>query len=1068
VPNSPLRGTSLTCLDVYDTEAFTAGWEWSRTQSHKAALQDAWHSACERLGFGNKSMVVYETSADGTESRATRFLSPRLQFTLKDIQALVPGVLASDLREMDVEDIALRVEAAPDMPQIWQQFVRDVLAHEAVGVWTPKANPFDRPWEDAQPFKDFRRAQQADARGNPLITRHGLGSTSQMLHVLDGASYRTNALVPFYVDEASAIADGWMPGEIEQVDLPYALPLWVTDKGQIQALRDIRFVPELMDADPQHYLGTVKNGLVVGALREAQAIGQVVRIHMGQWAAWAADPSSLELPDLLWGTFTEVAGAHADLCEKYPTVITSGLSDISDGKEAERRGAFRAKPLTEMTPGTMFWIARLCTRYTSLDDEEEALLQATLDRMLVRGHELMSEHVQALAREELAEVSKAIRGDGDVPGPATQAGGSVEESAEFRKWFDSSKLAASSSREKKIRHEDAGEKIGGARKDFAKRALVIDDLDVMNDAERDLYVVKKNVWGPLDYAGMRAEGVEAEAALGIKVVKDRLLSAPSRRDAEGADADALYIKAIAMVRDRLASVKTLEDFNAACKELFTIGNRDENGEPTNTIYGRPLQVQWGQKASEIFFSGRDGRTPSHVYREISRKVDVRYRDATDDEKWRSMIKPKREKTQEQLDEARAKAEIDRELHRPHLDRVERSGEDWRGGRDIVADDLLEHFGFRGVEFGNWLPQDERQQVLNMAFDSLCDLSAALKLPPKGLSLNGTLAVAFGSRGSGGKRAALAHYEPARTVINLTRMNGAGSLAHEWMHALDHHLGGERGYLSEADAGRGTVMANLSGRMHRRLAEADEILELAEGNARKGLGYTRSWLYGQPHEVRGRLFDVLQSEYDRLEAVLYDEARRHIDAVSTKPDYANSGFHDGGAVDMGRQIDLVREVYETLCGYCTSKSLNKVKDKIEGNLGYVVGNLSKVVTVKAARDLGRDLPAMFRGLSNCLPSDFVKEAKKLDKTRSSAYWATTRELFARAGAAYVSDKIEAVGGRSDYLVFGADEGRYADHEIGNPNPTGLDRRELAKCFDGLMAEYRLACLKEVEQDTTVEP
>ncbi|CAM3654047.1 LPD1 domain-containing protein [Bordetella flabilis] len=1065
LPKSPLRGASLTCLDVFDQEAFTAHWKWDRTQAHRAALQEAWLNTCERLGFGDKSLVVYEPSPDGGAVRATRFMSARSQFTLRDIQALVPGVDAGDLKEMDVEDIALRTAPVPDMPQIWHAFVRDVLAIEAVGVWTPKINPFNRPWDEAQSIEEFWKAQRASERANPLITRRGLGNASQVRHALNAAGYRTNALVPFYVDESTALADGWRPGEIEKVDLPYALPLWVSDKGQIQALQDVRYVHELMDADPAHYLGVVKNGVIAGALREAHAIGQIVKRNMAQWRAWAANPASLELPDFLWGSITEVAGAHAELCEKYPTVVTSGLSDLSDGMEHERRGTFRAKPLIEMESGAMYWLSRLCARYASLRDDEVTALQADLNKALARGHELMGEHAQALAREELAAVSNVVRGAASGFTASSENSTSVSDGQ-----------VVNPSKEKKVRHEDAGEKIGGARKDFAKRAMVADDLEVMNEAERDLYVVKKNIWAPLDYAAMRADGVQAEAALGIKVVKDKLLPAPTRRGStfyatpsDNSEADALYIKAISIVRDRMATVKTLDDFNAACKELFVIGNRDHEGNPTNTIFGRPIQVQWGSKACDVFYSGSNGRTPSQVYREIRRKIEIWNREPTEDEKWRSMIKPKAEKTQEKRDEEKAKAEVDRELHRPHLDRVERSGQDWRGGRDIQADDLLEHFGFRGVEFGNWLPQDERQQVLNMAFDALCDLAAALKVPPKGLSLGGNLGVAFGSRGSGGRNAALAHYEPARRVINLTRMNGAGFLAHEWMHALDHHLGGERGYLSEAVVGTGTVMANLSGRMHRRLAQAHEILERTEANAKKGLEYTRSWLYGQPQEVRDRLFDVLQAEYENAEAALYDEARRHIEAARSRPDFAQDGFRDDGAVNFSRQFDFADKVYQTLRAHCTSKSaLTKVKGKIEGNLQFMMTNLAKVVSVKAAKDLGVELPAAFRGRSNCLPSEFVKEAEKLDKTRSSPYWATTRELFARAGAAYVIDKITEAGGRSDYLVFGSDEARYAEHPVGNPNPTGEDRRDLAAFFDALMAEYRLACLKEAEQEAVLEP
>ena len=79
--------------------------------------------------------------------------------------------------------------------------------------------------------------------------------------------------------------------------------------------------------------------------------------------------------------------------------------------------------------------------------------------------------------------------------------------------------------------------------------------------------------------------------------------------------------------------------------------------------------------------------------------------------------------------------------------------------------------------------------LNMGFEALKDLAAALHVSDKDIAHQGTLAIAFGARGSGN---AAAHYEPLRKVINLTKMHGAGSLAHEWWHGLDDYLGGKMG------------------------------------------------------------------------------------------------------------------------------------------------------------------------------------------------------------------------------------------------------------------------------------
>lgn len=112
----------------------------------------------------------------------------------------------------------------------------------------------------------------------------------------------------------------------------------------------------------------------------------------------------------------------------------------------------------------------------------------------------------------------------------------------------------------------------------------------------------------------------------------------------------------------------------------------------------------------------------------------------------------------------------------------------------------ETFGFRGVEFGNWVEQGKRQADLNKAFDGLIDLAEALNIPPKALSLNGQLGIAFGARGKGGVNPAAAHYEPGTVVINLTKKSGSGSLAHEWWHALDNYFGKQKtrgGFITES-------------------------------------------------------------------------------------------------------------------------------------------------------------------------------------------------------------------------------------------------------------------------------
>lgn len=131
----------------------------------------------------------------------------------------------------------------------------------------------------------------------------------------------------------------------------------------------------------------------------------------------------------------------------------------------------------------------------------------------------------------------------------------------------------------------------------------------------------------------------------------------------------------------------------------------------------------------------------------------------------------------------------------------RVGEDMRAGRDATPQMFAEAFGFRGVEFGNYVEQKKRQQDLNDAYDALMDMAAIIGVPPRAISLNGELGLAFGARGTGGKGAAAAHYERDFIAINLTKREGAGALGHEWWHALDNYFSRMRGkggdYVTEA-------------------------------------------------------------------------------------------------------------------------------------------------------------------------------------------------------------------------------------------------------------------------------
>ena len=369
--------------------------------------------------------------------------------------------------------------------------------------------------------------------------------------------------------------------------------------------------------------------------------------------------------------------------------------------------------------------------------------------------------------------------------------------------------------------EDVGEKIGGARKDLWKdRGLSITDLDSMSGGEAAKFTTKDNVLGKPDYVSLAEGGIAPERLAMYKVIRDRLAAKPSK------DSDASrrhYVEAMGMLKE------TLDDFLSGKIEAKQIENEmiQKTGYKTSRSYRYADMDAEQKRARDLLWSLFKGRTSPLS---VGYKDNVKVRDMvsqgfpsiepyrkvydvlllqTDPEVYGlhnmstgyrrplSDANGKRLEFSSKADAyAHAKALFEENKKkgtpdkpplpkRPHLDYLVREGDDIRSGKDVGADDFMNRYGFRGVEFGNWAAKDERQKIVNHAYDALHDLSQIIGVPDRAISLNGTLGMAFGARGSGG---ALAHYESSKIVINMTKLKGAGALAHEWAHALDHYFG----------------------------------------------------------------------------------------------------------------------------------------------------------------------------------------------------------------------------------------------------------------------------------------
>ena len=152
--------------------------------------------------------------------------------------------------------------------------------------------------------------------------------------------------------------------------------------------------------------------------------------------------------------------------------------------------------------------------------------------------------------------------------------------------------------------EDAGEKIGGARKDrWKERGLNLEDLDAMTEAEGAELATKANVWKP-DYEALSAQSEPVTAAM-VKTIYDQLAAKPKNNTPEGRRQ---YVQMMRIVRDVLTDAKGPEAVKNAYVEI-----RKRAGLNTDSPQAKSA-------ARDLLFSVYKGRSDPFVlgYNEVTK------------------------------------------------------------------------------------------------------------------------------------------------------------------------------------------------------------------------------------------------------------------------------------------------------------------------------------------------------------------------------------------------------------------------------------------------------------------
>ena len=577
--------------------------------------------------------------------------------------------------------------------------------------------------------------------------------------------------------------------------------------------------------------------------------------------------------------------------------------------------------------------------------------------------------------------------------------------------------------EKKEEITDVGDSLLGNLKKN-KKEYSWEELEKMNDLLRSKYLSKNYIIQMPTFEELQKSGLSAKSAAYVLFVYSKINSKP----AKGYDS----------IKDQ----KTYYEF------VHEIVSQTQNfaKEYDDEINNYSIQKQFGNVLLNKIFPDKDGKNPYNIFRaypEYNRKAvivggnklvsAIQYNYSTNRElnKFLEKINSKNDankKTEEKLVGWRKQFDVQngykgwfvadkksgmiitsRELPSKEIaeayaqkvyEYIQKNNNsitvDFSNLRDYIPrrkdnqnvkpEALIEVFGFRGINFGNWTKQSERQDFVNLAYDSLYDLSEILNLPPKAMSLGGKLGLAFGAQG---RSSAAGHFIPEYNEINLTRKAGAGSFAHEWWHALDYYFGDQK-YGKDFSG-----VASLS------LTEQ---------------GLLRKEIYNAINNIKEQLkySPLTEKEISDKEYLIKNRVLKSIEYL--KNDIASSFKKSKNADKINDLVQNVIDRAETINIKEERDELDKTFIELLEPKRQTFDNLSKFSSLQYQIDKLQKVNELAQASKKY--SKYYQNAERLnylEKGNKTGYWTKDTELGARAFASYILYKINQKNFINEFLV-----------------------------------------------------
>jgi len=340
--------------------------------------------------------------------------------------------------------------------------------------------------------------------------------------------------------------------------------------------------------------------------------------------------------------------------------------------------------------------------------------------------------------------------------------------------------------------------------------------------------------------------------------------------------------------------------------------------------------------------------------------------------------------------------------------------------EISAAQLIDNFGYKAVNYGNYVDDKWSKQHTKFFLQAMSDLGEIYNINIKELNELGGLGLVFGGKGTKGH---LAAFYPQSKDINLTKANGDGSVCHEYGHYFDN-----------------------------------VVIELAEKKPIPSLASDKLDLI--PNEELKAAYTKLINFFIKGDPNITPKLKVKFfakDAVSA-PTYSRRVNNSWEQVE----VKIKSTIEETIDEH---KELLVLGEKYYAPqlrvIGYIIakfGLTSYEVELKLNTSMFYQKSA-YDYFTYCaevpLKWDVNRFETKIQVSSRSAYWTSNVELFARAWETVMLKKLIDSGRRSDYLVSGIDLTDLNVEGFQNPYPSGMELDYIEGLFENIISAAKKA-------------